>query len=62
MMLKKTVVKYFGNQLKTAGALSLTRGSVSQWGEVIPEKQALRIEKLTNGALKYDPALYTKSA
>lgn len=61
-MLKKTVIKYFGNQLKVAEALELTRGSVSQWGDVIPEKQALRIEKLTNGTLKYDPALYTKSA
>lgn len=61
-MLKKIVVDYFGNQLKTAKALNLSRGYVSQWGDVIPEMQALRIEKLTNGALKYDPALYTKSA
>ncbi len=61
-MLKKKVIEYFGNQLKTATALNLTRGSVSQWGDVIPEKQALRIEKLTDGNLKYDPTLYTKSA
>ena len=61
-MLKKTVVKYFGNQLSTAKALGLTRGSVSQWGEVIPEKQALRVEKISNGVLKYDPSFYCKSA
>lgn len=61
-MLKKTVIKYFGNQLKAAEALGLTRGSVSQWREVIPEKQALRVEKITEGALKYDPSLYCKSA
>ncbi|MEP7727823.1 Cro/CI family transcriptional regulator [Marinomonas primoryensis] len=61
-MLKKTVIEFFGNQLKTAKALKLSKSYVCQWGLVIPEVQALRIEKLTNGALKYDPALYTKPA
>jgi hypothetical protein len=28
---------------------------------VIPEKQALRIERLTNGVLKYDARLYIRS-
>jgi DNA-binding transcriptional regulator YdaS (Cro superfamily) len=61
-MNKKTVLAHFGTQTLVASALSIKQASVSKWGHVIPEKQALRIEKLTNGALKYDPALYAKSA
>ena len=59
-MYKKDVIKHFGRAKEVYTALGLSSGSVSQWGDVIPEKQALRIEKLTNGALKYDQSLYAK--
>lgn len=61
-MLKKMVVKYFDTQEKLATTLNIKQGAVSQWGEIIPEKQAMRLERITNGALKYDPALYAKAA
>ncbi|WP_409419760.1 Cro/CI family transcriptional regulator [Marinomonas sp. RS-M-Aa-14] len=61
-MLKQRLIDHFGSATRIAEFLKISQSSVSQWGVVIPEKQALRIEKLTNGALRYDPALYTKSA
>ena len=61
-MKKADVIAYFSNQAKIAAVLGVARASVSQWGEVIPEKQALRLERITDGALKYDPSLYLKAA
>ncbi len=61
-MLKQQLIDHFGTGTRLAEFLNISQSSVSQWGDVIPEKQALRIEKLTKGALKYDPALYAKSA
>jgi DNA-binding transcriptional regulator YdaS (Cro superfamily) len=61
-MLKKDVIQHFGKGKFLCKALNITSGSVSQWGKVIPEKQALRLERITAGKLQYDPALYVKAA
>ena len=60
-MLKINVVKYYGGISKTAIALGLTHSAVCQWGRVIPERQALKIEKITDKALKYDASFYQKN-
>ncbi len=57
-MHKQTVIDYFGNQVAIAGKLGLSEAAISRWGEVIPEKQALKLNKLTRGRLKYNPSLY----
>ncbi len=57
-MFKTTVVEFYGNQTKAAAALKVTRSCVSAWNSLIPEKQALLLDRLTEGALKYDPSLY----
>ncbi|MBA5203064.1 hypothetical protein H2Y57_05105 [Pectobacterium aroidearum] len=57
-MYKADAIKYFGNLTKLAMAAGVKLPSASAWGEVIPERRAARLERLTNGALKYDPALY----
>lgn len=59
-MLKGKVVDYYGGISKTAVALGVTHSAVCQWGSIIPEKQALYIDRLTKGRLKYDAALYNK--
>jgi len=59
-MYKSDVVTYYGKLCLVTKALKLSSGYVSQWGDIIPEKQALKLERLTNGALKYNPALYEK--
>lgn len=60
-MLKKVVVAHFGGISKTALALRISHPAVCRWGEVIPEKQAFVIERITKGQLKYDPQLYAKN-
>lgn len=58
-MHKGTVVDYYGGISKTAVALGVTHSAVCQWGSN-PRKQALYIERITNGKLKYDASLYRK--
>lgn len=57
-MYKNLVVQYFGGVVKVAEALGLKHPAVSRWGNVIPEKQAMRLERITKGALRYEPKLY----
>ncbi|WJV61090.1 Cro/CI family transcriptional regulator [Pectobacteriaceae bacterium C52] len=57
-MYKTDAIKYFGNLTKLAEAAGVKLPSASAWGEIIPERRAARLERITNGALKYDPALY----
>ena len=60
-MLKNQVVEYYGGISKTAIALGVTHSAVCQWGNVIPQKQAFVIERITNGKLKYDASLNQKA-
>lgn len=61
-MLKSDVVSYFRTKGKTltqvAKMLNLSVGSVSGWPDIIPEVNALKLERLTKGELKYDESLY----
>ena len=60
-MLKILVVEYYGGISKTAIALGISHPAVCRWGEVIPQKQAFVIERITKGKLKYDASLYQKA-
>lgn len=55
---KQTVIDYYGSQAEIVRVLGVCKSSVSQWGSPIPEKHALLLEKVTEGALVYDPAAY----
>ncbi|MDM5057627.1 Cro/CI family transcriptional regulator [Aeromonas rivipollensis] len=55
-MKKNDVLEYFGGVSKAANALGITRSAVSQWDEIIPESSAYKIESLTGGQLKANPA------
>jgi len=57
-MLKHTAMAHFGTQTAIALRLNINQAAVSQWGEVIPEKQAGRLERLTGGFLKFEEAHY----
>lgn len=57
-MWKTEVFNYYGSLSAVARALFIAPAAVSQWPELIPERQAYRIEKLTGGQLKVDPMLY----
>jgi hypothetical protein len=60
-MKTEDVLAYFGGKRETAAALGLSTQAVQAWKLVIPEKQAWRIDRLTNGVLKIDEALYDTS-
>ncbi|ROS05726.1 DNA-binding transcriptional regulator Cro [Sinobacterium caligoides] len=58
-MRKKSVIAHFEGTTKASLALGISQAAVSRWGEVVPEKQALRLERITSGKLKYNPNFYT---
>ena len=59
-MKKSDVVTHFGNEVKTAEALDVTKQAVNGWGDVIPEGMAYKAQVITGGALKVDPAVYRR--
>ena len=59
-MLKQDAIKYFGNKSSLARAAGVDRSAVSQWGEIIPEARAVRLQSASDGALVYDPGFYDK--
>ncbi len=61
-MTKSSVIKYFKSTTATARFLNISQAAVSKWPEIIPEKQAMRLDRLTNGALEYNESLYEKAA
>ena len=62
-MKKKTVIKHFkGSPRAVAEAIDVTTQYVSQWPELVPEAMAGRLDKLTNGRLKYNPQTYIEAS
>lgn len=61
-MHKSEVIEHFGGVSKTAVALGISHPAVCRWGDVIPEKQAFVIERITEGKLKYNSSLYQKAS
>ncbi|MBC3250480.1 Cro/Cl family transcriptional regulator [Serratia fonticola] len=61
-MLKKDVIAHFGSQRAVAKALGISDAAVSQWKEVIPEKDAYRLEVVTSGELKHQEGKYRTAA
>ena len=60
-MLKQSVKEFYGTYSKAADLLGLSRSAISNWDDLIPEASALKLHFLTDGQLKYDPALYAKN-
>ncbi|EAC0654432.1 transcriptional regulator [Salmonella enterica subsp. enterica] len=57
-MLKTEAIKFFGTRIKLARAASVDPSAVSQWGELVPEGRAARLQAASGGVLVYDPAVY----
>jgi hypothetical protein len=61
-MQKAAVIAHFDNSpVKVARALGITRSAVNQWPELVPLRQALRLQAVTNGDLPVDLAAYEVS-
>lgn len=57
-MLTKDVINFYGTKIAVARALGISPSAVTQWKEIVPEKQAYRIQRMTGGKLKINPRLY----
>ncbi|TLU75374.1 Cro/CI family transcriptional regulator [Mannheimia varigena] len=57
-MKKDEVIEHFGTLEKVAVALGISVSAVSQWGDIIPEKNAYRLQEITEGKLKVKHSLY----
>ena len=51
-MKTKQAIKRFGSAAALARALGISRQSVHDWGDTVPEGRAYQLEVLTEGALK----------
>lgn len=57
---KASVVAFFGTQQKVADAVGVTRQAVQQWPDPIPEGMAYKLQVLTAGRLRVNPANYPR--
>jgi transcriptional repressor of cell division inhibition gene dicB len=58
-MYKADVLSHWGdNGAAVARAIGITKSAVSQWGDVIPEAMAYRVQEASGGVLKVDPKIY----
>ena len=59
-MQTKEAIEFFGSAKALAETLRITKGAVSQWGELVPEKNALYLERVTRGELSYNAEIYRR--
>lgn len=52
------VIEYFGGVKQVADALEIWPQAVYQWGDIVPESSAYKIEVITDGALKVMGSYY----
>lgn len=57
-MKKTEVLKHFGSVGAVAEALGVKGSAVSQWGELVPVRRAYELERITNGALRFEHEAY----
>lgn len=60
-MQKRDVLRFYGTPKAAAKALRITRQAVQKWPDRIPELAAMKLERITNGKLKYDEDAYKKT-
>ncbi|EKO6113600.1 MULTISPECIES: Cro/CI family transcriptional regulator [Klebsiella] len=61
-MFKQDAINYFGSKSKLAKAAGVAPASVSVWGDLVPEKNAMRLQLASEGVLQYDPEVYDQHA
>jgi len=59
-MLTNDAVQYYGGRRQLADALGITRQAVEQWGKVVAEGAAYKLQVLTKGDLVVDAKKYAK--
>ena len=57
-MKKEDAIKHYGSVQALADALKITRPAIYQWGELVPETKAWKLQALTDSKLTVDAKLY----
>jgi len=60
-MRKADVHAHYGTLEKIAKAVGISKQGVWMWPDVVPEGHAYKLQFLTHGELKVNPALYSKA-
>lgn len=58
-MRKADVIAHFKTGKATAEALGISPQAVSKWPEIVPEGMAYKLQVITAGHLRVDPAAYS---
>ena len=61
-MRKSDVLAFYGTQTAVAKVLNITKSAVNQWGAIVPEGKAYRLQELSRRKLKVDPTAYARSS
>jgi hypothetical protein len=59
---KDEAIKFFGSKSKLAKAAGVAASSVSVWGDLVPERNAMRLQIASDSVLQYDPEIYDRHA
>ena len=51
-MFKQDAINYFGSKSKLAKAAGVAPASVSVWGDLVPEKNAMRLQLASEGVFR----------
>jgi hypothetical protein len=57
-MRKSEVIAFYGHPTKVAEALDISRQAVLAWPDRVPEGSAYKLQVITAGRLRVDPADY----
>ncbi|ECD3769692.1 transcriptional regulator [Salmonella enterica subsp. enterica] len=57
-MFKLDAINFYGTRANVAKAAGVDPSAVSQWGELVPEGRAMRLQEASGGELHYDPKVY----
>ena len=61
-MFKRDAIAHFGSQADIVQALgTISKSAVSQWGDIVPLRSAMELERLSEGKLKVDLDQYKLS-
>jgi len=52
-MKRQQVIEYFGSVIKAAKALGVTHQAIYAWKDPVPERIALKVDRLSGGKLQY---------
>lgn len=58
-MFTSDAIEHFGSRAAVAETLDISRQAVGQWGELVPPLSAARLALASDGALTFDPSLYS---